>query len=371
VAQYLYFSRDTQFFVQIGASVWEIPIMDGFSFSQATDGAEITLNEASDASGNSRRGKKFFNKALSPAEWSFTTYMRPFKSVGGVTAGRADDTANAHHGVEDPLWALACGQATFTADSPTPFPGFTTDTTDLDIDFLSSNKTTLGTANFYFTLGACTGSNQTFYKITGACVNQVSIDFDINGIAQINWSGYGSTLTEEASAPARTIYEAIASTSNFIRNKVTSLTITGVSPYATSYQATLTGGNITINNNISYLTPENLCVVNTPLGHITGTRSIDGNFTSYLLYDTLATDKTQDLVEALLENTSLTTNDFVLNFKIGGASGLPRVEINIPNAHLEAPQHDISDVISADFAFHALPTSFDVADEISIKYVGA
>ena len=49
MAQTLYFSRDTRFFVELpqasGELVWEIPILDRFSFSQATNSTEVTLAE--------------------------------------------------------------------------------------------------------------------------------------------------------------------------------------------------------------------------------------------------------------------------------------------------------------------------------------
>ena len=57
--------------------------------------------------------------------------------------------------------------------------------------------------------------------------------------------------------------------------------ITGLSNDVT-YNVTLTGGNITIENNLTYLTPETLGSVNLPLGHVMGTRSVSGNFTCYL-----------------------------------------------------------------------------------------
>ena len=53
-----------------------------------------------------------------------------------------------------------------------------------------------------------------------------------------------------------------------------------------SYSVTLTGGNITVSNNISYITPEELGIVNVPIGHVTGTRAISGSFTCYLTEDT-------------------------------------------------------------------------------------
>ena len=41
MADTLYFSRDTEVFIKIGSAIWSIPVLDGFSFSQATNASEI------------------------------------------------------------------------------------------------------------------------------------------------------------------------------------------------------------------------------------------------------------------------------------------------------------------------------------------
>ena len=72
MAEQLYFSRDSKVYVRIPATsgsetnqTWEIPVLDGFSFSQATNTSEVTLNEmASDNVGTSKRGRKMFNDSL-------------------------------------------------------------------------------------------------------------------------------------------------------------------------------------------------------------------------------------------------------------------------------------------------------------------
>ena len=368
MADTLYFSRDTQVFVKIGANIWSIPVLDGFSFSQATNTSEITLNEMSDTSNNSRRGRQMFTDSYAPAEWSFSTYMRPFKSAGGSGGGVADADANTHHAVEEVLWALMVGDAAYASHD---FTGFTRNsTTDFDIAFTSSNKTSLGTADFFFVMGGAGSGTKTTYKIEGCVVNEASIDFDIDGIATINWSGFGKIITEDT-APTATITEGslATDTSNFIRNRLTSLAVTtsmgGNHPNA--YDLVLTGGNVTITNNITFLTPETLGVVNQPLGHVTGTRSVSGNFTCYLNAED---NSSAELFENIIEDTTKITNDFTLLFKIGGTS-TPRVHLNMAQCHLEVPTHSIDDVISLETNFHALPSTIEGTDELAIKYVGA
>ena len=67
------------------------------------------------------------------------------------------------------------------------------------------------------------------YKIANCAVNEVSIDFDIDGIATLNWSGFGKSITEHAAdAPSFTklISEGAGETSNFVRNRLTSMEVT-------------------------------------------------------------------------------------------------------------------------------------------------
>jgi hypothetical protein len=374
MADTMFFSRDSKVFVAplaadgTEAGVWEIPVLDGFSFSQATNASEVTLNEMSGGSNESRRGRKMFNNSLAPAEWSFSTYARPFVSAGTtnpVTAGVAD-TAAQHHAVEEPLWGMMVGNGIQTTSA---FQGFTLGTDDLDITFDNSNKTTLGKANIYFTLGATGGDNSgtITYKMSNCCVNEVGLDFDIDGITTLNWSGMGTVITEQDAAPTATVYEKIGSTSNFIRNRLTELVAVSTTPTDTTYGLTLTGGSITISNNMTFLTPETLGIVNTPLDHVTGTRSISGSFSCYLN----STDSSSmDLFEDLIEGTSTVTNNFALTFKVGGASGTPRMELSMPHCHLEVPTHSIEDVVSVEVNFNALGENIDSTNELAIKYVG-
>tara|TARA_B110000908_G_scaffold128991_1_gene151494 strand:- start:5739 stop:6884 length:1146 start_codon:yes stop_codon:yes gene_type:complete len=381
MADSMFFSRDSKVFVaplntagaEVAGAIWEIPVLDGFSFSQATNTSEVTLNEMSAGSNVSRRGRKMFTDSYAPAEWSFSTYVRPFKSADGYVAFGAA-AADKHSAVEEVLWAMMAGQAQYTVPDVTPTEAawgdaITKGDADMDIVFTASNKTTLGKANIYFQLGGASAESTITYKISNCCINEAGIDFDIDGIATINWSGMGTLITEQAAPPTVTRKEAIGSTGNFIRNRLTELVaVSAVSGSSISYALTLTGGSITISNNMTFLTPETLGVINQPLDHVTGTRSVSGSFTCYL---SNASNGSMDLWEDLIGATGIVTNSADLTFKIGGAGNTPRVEFDMPACHLEVPTHSIDDIISVEMNFHALGTDIESADELAIKYVGA
>ena len=359
-------------------NLWEIPVLSGYSASSSTETAEITLNEMSDANGRSRRGRQMFNTAISPTEWSFDTYIRPFKSTN-------------QYCVEEPLWAnlIAKNYSLVTgtgASATTKWAyGTTRGTSDLVFDFSNSNSVVLGTFNLYYVMGANRGTTRDFvggtdggsttiFKVTDAVINECSITFEIDGISSVSWSGMGSNTTELGA-----LYAVNAGTmgtnssSNFIRNRLTALTVVSTLPTSATYNITLTGGQITISNNITYLTPEVMGIVNKPIGHVTGTRNIGGNFTCYL---DEATNGSLDLFQNLNERGATTvTNSSALNFYVGGGSNNmptgPGVQFSFLNAHLEVPTINFDDVISTEVTWHALPSTISNSDEISaIRYVG-
>jgi len=386
MATKLYFSRDTKVIAHIPQSsaatksmYYDIPVLDGYSFSQATNTSEITLNEAQSTSGVSRRGRAMFNDSYAPVEWSFSTYMMPFTSAGGTkgTSGKASATDGAHCEVTEALWAMFFGQ--------TGNAGITSDTTNLDITQSTANKATVGVFDLFFIMGASqaataynftTGAataNQMIYKLSDCSIGEASFDFDLDGIATVNWSGNGKLISEEAtlnlSSSDALINEGVSNTTGFIRNRISDLTMSGdASGSSVTYTSTLTGGNISWSNNLTYLTPETLGVVNQPLGHVTGTKSINGNFTCYL--DNASATSSAEFYEDIVEATSDIQNSFSLSFDIGG-SGTPHCIITMPTAHLEVPTHSIDEVISLETNFHALPSDFDSTDEISVfQFVG-
>ena len=420
-----FFSRDTKVFMSWSydgsaakTALYEIPVLDGFSFSQGTNTSEVTLSEAANSTGGSKRGRAMFTDSFAPAEWSFSTYMRPTVSGTGSATTATDGVTNGQHGgnadkfaIEGPLWAAMSAN---TYDRATG--ASSSDKSDYEpnvFNFANSNQVTLGVFDLFFVLGASkdsegntytTGTDGvTVYKLANCSVGSASIDFDIEGLAQIAWSGNGQSIEEVASLETRAtdsgnsitgttalgiVNEGISSTSNYIRQKLTDLAITFDHSASTgtlgalavdgsndvTYNVTLTGGNITIENNLTYLTPETLGSVNTPLGHVMGTRSVSGNFTCYL-NDTA--NSSLDLFERLQESRGVITNAFDLAFSIGGSGNTPRVTVDIDKAHLELPSHSFDDVVSVDVAFHGLSTDLssstaaNATNEVKLTYTAS
>ena len=135
-----------------------------------------------------------------------------------------------------------------------------------------------------------------------------------------------------------------------------------------AYSLTLTGGNISIDNGITYLTPDTLGSVNTPLEHVTGPRNISGAFTCYLAAgDGTSADFWQDMSGSGQRN--VVTNIFNLAFKVGGTAS-PYCLVTLPTCHVEIPSHSIDEVISLETNFHAIPSDLDSANEMTIKLLG-
>lgn len=369
----LFFSRDTKVYLEQGSNIWEIPVLNGYSFSQSTNSSTITLEEMSNATGGSRRGQRVFNDSVSPAEWSFDVYIRPTIATA------------LHRCVEEPLWANFVGQNSMTPGSPDTWAvGVTIGASNLDFDFDDSNKSTLGTFSLYFVLGGnqVSGRNYvanevtTIYKIPNCVVNEATINFEVDGISMISWSGMGGNATEQASFDASAaIIRGISSTDNYVRNRLTALTATSsVSGGSKTYGITLTGGSITLSNNISFLTPESLGIVNQPIGHVTGTRSVSGNFTAYM---DEATNGTIDLLSDLQGALTTVTNSFALDFYVGGKAGSdtpvgPGMQFKMGQAHLEIPTINADDVMAIEVNFTALPSTISGTNEVTrVRYVGA
>ena len=326
------------------ANTWEVKVLDGFSFSQSTSTQEVTLNEAGAAP---NRGQKIFNTALDPVDFSFGTYVRPYM-----------DTLD-HACAESVLWDALTNGGVNTGGVAT---------SKLTIDFSNSNAHELPKYYLYILI------NDSLFVISEAIINSAEVDFSIDGIGMINWTGQGSTYDVTSTPVAgthspnpATEVTLVPTTASFLKNKLSTITMTG-GPAAGTYTLGLTSASITIDNGVTFLTPEELGVVNKPIGHFTGTRAISGSFSCYL--DTAANHSMALLSDMLTDvngSTPTVTNSFNIVLSMGGASGI-RVAFNMPKAHIVIPQIESEDVISTSIEFTALGTGLTTTDEMTIDY---
>jgi len=338
------------------ANTFEIPILDGFSFTQATGTQVVTLNESG---ASPSRGQRAFNTSLEAVEWSFSTYLRPY------TDG---DDSDAHGAIEKILWNALVSDTLDTAQDGTN--GIACDSTDMTVSLGDSNKNQLLELYGYFHFS---DSNLT-YKLSKMCVDSVTIDFDIDGIAMANWTGYATAITQVGATypdTSGTDYVPFASTSDFILNRLSTVTLTSdISGSSKVYTFPITGGSWTFSNNISYTIPEELGVINDPIDHQTGTRAISGSLTAYLDDTSLETKEIYDDIYADINGASPdVTNTFNTVLKIGGASA-PYVELNMPYCHLELPAIETADVMGVTINYTVLESALGSDNEMTVNYVG-
>jgi len=373
----LQFTRNATVYVELvdgsGTHVeaWKLSVLDGFSFTQSINSSEITISEAGTTS---RRARLLFNDSLAPVEWSMSTYARPIVSSSVV------------HMPEEPLWGMLMGSDSYNpatgvfynsvigAEDATNANVNTPAATTNTFDFSASNVSSFGDRwNIYFSFED--GSNIQVYKLDSSVVNSCSVDFDIDGIATIQWSGFAKTLTDSGTSVPSDLAGAqaigITETTNFIRNRISTVTLsrTDVSPDDV-YNLVLTGGSFSIENNVSYLTPEELGIVNAPLANITGARSISGSMTCYLDNDQ-TNSKSGELFADLVSDTTTVRNVFDMSINIGGeTAATPRIEFSLPTAHLEIPTINVEDLLTLEINFHGQVASGNVdnTDEATIIY---
>ncbi len=418
------------------ANTFRLGVLDGYSFSQGSDSTDVTISEAG---ATPNRGSKRFNDSLPPAEWSFGTYVRPFQH--GAASYRANGTFDC---VENIMWAALSGTGLPNATENTTGSGvFVSTATEKGslCNFTESDVHELMKLSIYFAL------ENTTYRLNQAQINQAEIDFSIDGIAQITWSGNATTIdqvsevsedpslaveftTADQGADSAAILSAVTLNANstaladrtdnceefnyvdttgpsdadYLRNKLSSLFLNTASQGggkdsqgldAKNYAINITGGSLTIANNVTYVTPETIGVVDKPIGSFTGARVVNGSLTMYL---DNKSNGSNDLLSDLAAATDLVSNAFDMRLYMGvafnttavGASEVPGsfgthdfgtdgtnapvinagVEFAMPRAHLTVPTIEVGDLISASVEFAANGSSLLEGDELSVKYLG-
>ena len=318
------------------------------------------------------------------------------------------------------MWAALSGTA-LPSDSPASGGGVVIGTKAQQgsvVDFEESDVHELMKLNLYFAL------ENTTYRLNDAQINTAEIDFSIDGIAQITWSGNATTIdqiTTDWDDPSKYRIEAFDTNStgnthatgttdtyiegydyvdtvgpsdaDYLRNKLSTLYLDadaqggGASSGGLdnrTYAINITGGSISIENNVTYVTPETIGIVDKPIGSFTGSRTVTGSLTMYL--DTKDNGSNQLLTD-LAGSSDLVSNAFDMRLFMGAADlisgraggavrdeddfAAPGVEFNMPKAHLTVPVIEVGDLISVSVEFAAHGANLTDQDEITIKYLGS
>lgn len=247
------------------------------------------------------------------------------------------------------------------------------------------------------TFGMIISIDDVSYTIDNCVLDQATVDFGLDGIAMVSWTGKGTKLNQRAATTAvggtfggaiGGNYLAKVTDANYITQKLSTLTLKstlrGLGTGALTYIIPITGGSVSIANNVTYITPENLGVVNQPIGYFTGTRAITGTLTAYLKSGANASG---GLLSDVLAGLSTTTETkYFVQVEVGGITNATRVEFEMPATMVQVPTIDAQDVISTSIAFTAqafdgtsslaatlLNANYDVdqANDLFIRYYSA
>lgn len=218
------------------------------------------------------------------------------------------------------------------------------------------------------------------YTIDNCVLDQATVEFGLDGISMVTWTGKGTKLNSlaQATATAGTFGGALTGSylpkvtdANYITQKLSTLTLKstlrGLGTGAASYLIPITGGSLSIANNVTYITPENLGVVNEPVGYFTGTRAITGTLTAYLKS---GADKSGGLLSTILTGIATATETkYMVQVEVGGISNATRVEFEMPATMIQVPTIDAQDVISTSIAFTA--QGFDGSSSLAATVAAA
>ena len=377
------------------SNTWKLEVLAGFAVSSSAATQDITSMESGL---NPDRSQQRFLTAVNPVEWNFQVYLRPTGVVTGAAVNGSGAGTNTSGNVKPVadwfLWQL------LTSNTPP-----STGTVDQSVWATGGRLNTVNTA-------AGTGSHSTrsnfafatenqhlyfkldnvVYQVANATVNQAVLDAGIDTIATVTWSGNGVALQELTGTPrnnavavfggilnngtsilANSNATALAAThsyhpyntmnvagniatNSFIRNRLSSIVLNYATQNgaANTYALPVTALSLTFNNNITYLTPEQLSSLNNPIGQFTGTRAISGTTTMYLRG---ATGDSAQLLRDILADTRTSTAQVANANLIIGGSVAPFVAFSMPAVQFDFPAVNIEDIVTTSVNFMAQETN--------------
>lgn len=370
----------------------------GFDTDTGVGTLTIPLTGVTSFSGEYKKGDVVVLSGIAAASISGAGIADTSQLSGG--ASKAEQLNQAYVVANDYLTGTAVTSIVLTAVNPVPGAVTIASTTNVTLtksawaengNVFSMASTASSDVQQLQKFGLLFLVDNVLYALDNCALNQASIDFAIDGIATVAWSGqatglrrlhangvtvtssvtngagtfsnngtgegvYGKYTAKDTNAECKYIINRLSMVDFESVNEVKTTNAAGVTTTVMAAGATykklpITGGNITINNNISYLTPALLGTVNQATTYYQGTRAISGSMTAYL--KTGDTGDVGDLLTDLLDASATNTEvmmSMILN--IGGASS-PKIVIELPSAALTIPTVDVQQVVSTNINFVA------------------
>jgi hypothetical protein len=294
-----------------------------FSFNQTSNLTRLgrnTINPAQD------RGIALYTSVVNPVSFSITTYINPVVDTN-VTSP------------EEYLWLSLMG----VDDVGTPTP--TTQIIDFADGFNVSEL--LNLTIWFIQPGLSEGS----YRLDNAIVDSARIDIDINGLAQVVFTGRALSIVEDITPPASTDRTSIDDT-EYLKTRFATVDF-WYDNYAFNTPLFLINGTINIRNNTRFYGRTKLGKTKTYDGHYTGNREISGELQVYLKD---GTDETIDFYNWILANAgaddyeSISVRPGLVYIKLQGNKSNNFI-MDMEDALFTIPRLNLQDVFSMTISF--------------------
>ncbi len=177
MADTAYFSQDIKVYVQSDSGLyWEIPVLNAPTLDQSTQQEQVGFTSLPTRRTTATNGsplaqvttlKQVFTTEKSPAQWSFSTHIRPH------TVGTAKQS------VESILWDYYIGDNSFNPPSAMSTVFYNS------ANFVQQNT---------FTLYVIYTDTNSGFKVSNCVISSVNISAPPQGLASLGWSGMGTDL---------------------------------------------------------------------------------------------------------------------------------------------------------------------------------
>jgi len=374
-------------------NTWKLEVLAGFAVTSSSATQDITSLESGITPD---RSQQRFNTAINPVDWNLQVYLRPTDvntgAAANTTTALTNSTGNVKPVADWFMWQSLVSNtkvADGTSEQSVWATGGKLQTTNVAAGTGShstrSNFSTATENHMYFKL------DNVIYQVSNATVNQATVDAGIEEIATVTWAGFGTTMRELTGTPRNNAisvfggilndgstvtansnvhtldHTAVAEasyhpfnqmnvagsigTNSFIKNRLSAIEFHHKASAGASdekFTFPVTALTFDYNNNITYLTPEEISALNEPIGQFTGTRAVTGSATMYLRAGDLeSAGFLRNIVEDSRTSSAQTSN---ANLIIGGTTA-PYVAFQLDAVQFEFPSIATEDVVSMSVNF--------------------